>query len=152
LRSTEVIYLKLCGINDINILIYYLIIFLFLVCKINPGVLPNTFLTSSWDMTARLWKITIMPDHTYQPVLLTIFKGHTAAVWSSIQLSTNQVITCSADKTLLIHNILPGDPENSSVAIKKLTGNKYYYFFFVIYSDFVNLLSHTNILFYFRSY
>lgn len=73
-------------------------------------------------MTARLWKITVNPDHTYQPALLTVFKGHTAAVWSSIQLSTNQVITCSADKTLLVHNILPGDPENSSVAIKKLTG------------------------------
>jgi len=102
-------------------------------------------------MTARLWKITINPDQTYQPVLLTIFKGHTAAVWSSIQLSTtHQVITCSADKTLLIHNILQGDPENSSVAIKKLTGNKYFYLFFVIYSDFVILLSH--ILFYFRSY
>jgi len=80
-------------------------------------------------MTARLWKIIINPDHTYQPVLLTIFRGHTGAVWSSIQLSTNQVITCSADKTLLIHNILHGDPENSSVAIKKLTGNVYYFFF-----------------------
>jgi len=103
-------------------------------------------------MTARLWKITVNPDHTYQPVLLTIFKGHTAAVWSSIQLSTNQIITCSADKTLLIHNILHGDPENSSVAIKKLTGNKYCYFFFIIHLNLVNLLSHTNILFYFRSY
>jgi WD40 repeat protein len=107
------------------------------VCKIIPGILPNTFLTSSWDMTARLWKITVNPDHTYQPVLLTIFKGHTAAVWSSIQLSTNQVVTCSADKTLLIHNILNGDPENSSVAIKKLTGNVYIVFF-VIYLDFFN--------------
>uniref|UniRef100_A0A2H8TP61 Phospholipase A-2-activating protein n=1 Tax=Melanaphis sacchari TaxID=742174 RepID=A0A2H8TP61_9HEMI len=93
------------------------------VCKITPGILPNTFLTSSWDMNARLWKIMVNPDHTYQPVLLTIFKGHIAAVWSSIQLSTNQVITCSADKTLLIHNILHGDPENSSIAIKKLTGH-----------------------------
>jgi len=82
-------------------------------------------------MTARLWKITVNPDHTYQPVLLTTFKGHTAAVWSSIQLSTNQVITCSADKTLLIHNILHGGPENSSVAIKKLTGNVYNFFYHI---------------------
>lgn len=90
-------------------------------------------------MTARLWKITVNPDHTCQPVLLTIFKGHTAAVWSSIQLPTNQVITCSADKTLLIHNILHGDPENSSVAIKKLTGMYLYYYFhfFVLYFGFV---------------
>lgn len=98
------------------------------MCKIIPGILPNTFITSSWDMKARLWKIIVNPDHTYQPALLTVFKGHTAAVWSSIQLPTNQVITCSADKTLLIHNILHGDPENSSVAIKKLTGNIYYYY------------------------
>lgn len=79
-------------------------------------------------MTARLWKIIVNPDNSYQPVLLTVFKGHTAAVWSSIQLSTKQVITCSADKTLLIHNILPGDSENSSVVIKKLTGKIYIFF------------------------
>ncbi|XP_050425163.1 phospholipase A-2-activating protein [Adelges cooleyi] len=94
------------------------------VCKLNPGVLLNTFLSSSWDATARLWKVTINDsDHTIQPVLLSIFKGHTAAVWSAIQLPSKLVVTCSADKTILIHNILPGDPENSSAIIKKLTGH-----------------------------
>lgn len=93
------------------------------MCRINPGVLANTLLSSSWDMTARLWKITIDSDQTYQTVLLTIFKGHESAVWSAIQLSSKQVITCSADKTILVHNILPG--ENSSVINKKLTGNFY---------------------------
>lgn len=104
-----------------------------LVCKINPGVSSDTFLSSSWDATARLWKITVDPDRTYKPVLLTIFKGHAAAVWSAIQLSSKQVITCSADKTILIHNILPGDPENSSVNIKKLTGNFVLYIHMYIY-------------------
>ncbi|XP_050524423.1 phospholipase A-2-activating protein [Daktulosphaira vitifoliae] len=93
------------------------------VCKINPGVLLNTFISSSWDSTAMLWKVTVDSDQTYQPVLLSIFKGHTAAVWSAIQLSSKYVITCSADKTILIHNIIPGDPQNSSVIIKKLTGH-----------------------------
>lgn len=92
------------------------------MCKINPGVIPNTVLTSSWDSTAKLWKITLDTDRTYQPVLLTIFKGHTAAVWSTIQLASKHIVTCSADKTILIHDILPGDPENSSVTVKKLTG------------------------------
>lgn len=91
------------------------------MCKINPGVLANTLLSSSWDMTARLWKITVDSDQTYQSVLLTIFEGHTYAVWSSILLSSKQVVTCSADKTILIHEILP--MEKSSVIIKKLTGN-----------------------------
>lgn len=85
--------------------------------------MPNTFLSSSWDATARLWKIIVDPDRTYQPLLLTIFKGHTQAVWSTVQLSSNKVVTCSADKTILVHSIIPGNPENSSVIIKKLTGN-----------------------------
>lgn len=92
------------------------------MCKINPGVIENSLLTSSWDATAKLWKITVNPDRTYQLVLLTIFKGHTAAVWSAIQLASKQIVTCSADKTILVHNILPGDPNNSSVTVKKLTG------------------------------
>lgn len=92
------------------------------MCKINPGVLPDTFISSSWDTTARLWKITVDANHVYQLVLLTIFKGHSGAVWSTIQLSSKHVVTCSADKTILVYNILPGDPENSSVIIKKLTG------------------------------
>lgn len=96
------------------------------MCKLNPGVLSNTFLSSSWDSIARLWKITVSPDHTYQPVLLTVFKGHSQAVWSAIQLSSKQVVTCSADKTILVHNIIPGDPDNSSSVIKKLTGNYFH--------------------------
>lgn len=92
------------------------------VCNLKLGVLPNTFLSSSWDSVARLWKITVNPDNTYQPVLLTVFKGHSTAVWSAIQLPSKQVITCSGDKTILVHNIIPGDPDNSSFIFKKLTG------------------------------
>jgi len=84
--------------------------------------MKNTFLSSSWDATARLWKITSQSDHTYHPILLTIFKGHKQAVWSAIQLTSKLVVTGSADKTILIHDILPGDPENSSVVAKILTG------------------------------
>lgn len=92
------------------------------MCQLNPGVISNTILSSSWDSMARLWKITVNPDYTYQPVLLTVFKGHLAAVWSAIQLPSQQVVTCSADKTILVHNIIPGDPDNSSFILKKLTG------------------------------
>lgn len=70
------------------------------------------------------------PDHTYQPVLLTIFKGHTEAVWCAVQLSLRLFVTCSADRTILVHNIFPGDPENSSTIVKKLTGNFILYFCF----------------------
>lgn len=80
-------------------------------------------MSSSWDATARLWKIVVDPDHTYQSTLLSVFKGHQAAVWSAVQLSSKQVVTCSADKTILVHNIIPGDPDNSCVAVKKLMGN-----------------------------
>lgn len=116
------------------------------MCKINLGVLSNTFVSSSWDATARLWKITVDPDRTYKSVLLTIFKGHTAAVWSAIQLPSKQIVTCSADKTILLHNILPGDPENSSVILKKFTGNCLFYAYFKI------KVLYINVLFYFRSY
>lgn len=99
--------------------------FLLLVCKLNPGVSSNSFLSSSWDSIARLWKIAVASDNSYHPVLLTTFKGHSAAVWSAIQLPSKQVITCSADKTILVHNTLPDDPKNSTV-IKKLTGKFFF--------------------------
>lgn len=96
---------------------------MFLVCKLNPGILPDTFVSSSWDATARLWQITVNPDQSLKTELIAICNGHTAAVWSAIQLSTNQIVTCSADKTILVHVIIPGKPDKSTAIIKKLTGN-----------------------------
>lgn len=68
-------------------------------------------------------------------MLLTTFKGHQAAIWSAIQLSSKQIITCSADKTILVHEIIPSGSEHSSVVVKKLTGNlfkfKKMYLFYV---------------------
>jgi len=121
-----------------------------LVCSVSTSVLKNTFLSSSWDATARLWEIKSESDHTYRPVLLTIFEGHKQAVWSAIQLTSKLVVTGSADKTILIHDILLDDPENSSVVAKMLTGIClffYKYFHILMYK----CLS-INVLFHFRSY
>lgn len=100
------------------------------MCKINPSVLKNTFLSSSWDTTAALWRITAKSDNTYESVLLTMFKGHTAAVWSAIQLTKTLVVTCSADKTIIIHDVSPDEPDYPSVISKILIG---IYFSIIIY-------------------
>ncbi|KAF5295352.1 hypothetical protein FQR65_LT01542 [Abscondita terminalis] len=63
------------------------------VCYLSKGVEPNTFLSSSWDNTARLWNL-------LTGAALVTFSGHTAAVWSVIQLQNGNVVTASADKTI----------------------------------------------------
>ncbi|VVC38157.1 Hypothetical protein CINCED_3A021224 [Cinara cedri] len=96
---------------------------MFLVCKLNPGVLPDTFISSSWDSTARLWKIIKESEKRYLAVLISICNGHSMAVWSAIQLSTKHLITGSADKTIHVHVIVFGKHDKSTTIIKKLTGH-----------------------------
>nr|XP_022905059.1 phospholipase A-2-activating protein [Onthophagus taurus] len=64
------------------------------VCCLTKGLEPKTFLSSSWDNSAKLWNL-----NNVQSSLVT-FTGHSASVWSVIQLSNSNVVTASADKTI----------------------------------------------------
>lgn len=63
------------------------------VCSLSKGLLPNSFLSSSWDTTAKLWEMNTNMS-------LKTFAGHVAAVWSVIQLKNSNVVTASADRTI----------------------------------------------------
>ncbi|KAK4875781.1 hypothetical protein RN001_012203 [Aquatica leii] len=63
------------------------------VCCLSKGIELNTFLSSSWDNTAKLWNL-------LNGTALATFSGHTAAIWSVIQLHNKNVVTASADKTI----------------------------------------------------
>lgn len=96
---------------------------MFLVCKLNLGILPNTFISSSWDSTARLWEIVVDSNKTIKMELIALCNGHSSGIWSAIQLSTKEIVTCSADKTIIVHGIVPGNSDKRSQILKKLTGN-----------------------------
>lgn len=64
------------------------------VCSLSKGLEANSFLSSSWDCTAKLWQIGRFPNS------VCTFTGHTAAIWSVIQLKNGNVVTASADKTV----------------------------------------------------
>lgn len=57
----------------------------------------NAFLSGSWDCTAKLWNLN-------QSTSVVTFSGHSAAVWSIIQLKDSRIVTASADKTIAIWN------------------------------------------------
>ncbi|XP_050305466.1 phospholipase A-2-activating protein [Anthonomus grandis grandis] len=61
---------------------------------------PNSFLSGSWDTTAKYIKISGTPN------CLVTYTGHAAAVWSVLQLGDGRIATASADKTIGIwsHN------------------------------------------------
>lgn len=54
----------------------------------------NYLLSSSWDCSIKLWK---------DLVLVRSFTGHKAAVWSSICLDENRLISASADRTIKVY-------------------------------------------------
>ncbi|XP_011640345.1 phospholipase A-2-activating protein [Pogonomyrmex barbatus] len=66
------------------------------VCKLKTGKQDGTFLSSSWDMTAKLWNVSDLS----KPLL--DLKGHTAAVWCIADLSNGNIISGSADKLVII--------------------------------------------------
>jgi WD40 repeat protein len=68
------------------------------VCSLAAGLKENTVLSSSWDETACVWKL----DGAADP-LITL-SGHKSAVWSVIQLTSGDIITGSADKTIKVWN------------------------------------------------
>ncbi|KRT81864.1 WD40 domain-containing protein, partial [Oryctes borbonicus] len=65
-----------------------------LVCSLSKGLEPNTFLSGSWDTSAKLWNLNNVHEST------ATYSGHLAAVWSVVQLSNSNVATASADKTI----------------------------------------------------
>ncbi|XP_076377843.1 phospholipase A2 activator protein [Megalopta genalis] len=66
------------------------------VCKLKAGVREGTFLSSSWDLSAKLWDV----DDLSNPQLNLV--EHTAAVWSVVDLSNGCIITGSADKLVIV--------------------------------------------------
>ncbi|XP_014481600.1 PREDICTED: phospholipase A-2-activating protein [Dinoponera quadriceps] len=80
------------------------------VCNLRTGKKENTFLSSSWDLTAKLWD---MKDLS-KPQLNLV--GHTAAVWCVADLSNGNIITGSADKLVIVWN-------RDGVVQHKLTGH-----------------------------
>lgn len=71
------------------------------MCYLSKGIESNTFLSSSWDNTAKLWCLT---KQWIQSSKVT-YVGHTAAVWSVIQLQNTNIVTASADKTIGVYSI-----------------------------------------------
>lgn len=58
----------------------------------------NSFLSGSWDTTAKYFKISATPK------CISTFIGHSAAIWDVIQLKDARVVTASADKTIGVWN------------------------------------------------
>ncbi|XP_011697767.1 PREDICTED: phospholipase A-2-activating protein [Wasmannia auropunctata] len=80
------------------------------VCNLKAGKKEGTFLSSSWDLTAKLWDV----DDLSKPQLN--LAGHTAAVWCIADLSNGNIISGSADKLVIIWS------RDGSV-LHKLTGH-----------------------------
>lgn len=70
-------------------------VIIFLVCGLSKGQESNSFLSSSWDNTAKYWNLASSTTKA-----LVTFSGHEAAVWHVRQLSNGQIATASADKTI----------------------------------------------------
>lgn len=66
------------------------------VCKLRTGKKEGTFLSSSWDMSAKVWNL----NDLSKPQLNLL--GHTAAVWCVADLSSGLYVTGSADKLVII--------------------------------------------------
>lgn len=65
-----------------------------LVCCLSKGAGANTFLSGSWDATGKLWVLSV------SQASVATYSGHSAAVWSVLQLQNGNVVTASADKTI----------------------------------------------------
>lgn len=66
------------------------------VCHLRTGKEGDTFFSSSWDLTAKLWNICDLS----KPQLNLV--GHTAAVWCVTDLSSTQIVTGAADKLVIV--------------------------------------------------
>ncbi|XP_012224540.1 phospholipase A-2-activating protein [Linepithema humile] len=66
------------------------------VCNLRTGKKEGTFLSSSWDLTAKLWDV----NDLSKPQLNLM--DHTAAVWCVADLSNGNIVTGSADKLVIV--------------------------------------------------
>lgn len=66
------------------------------VCNLRTGKKKDTFLSSSWDLTAKLWDV----NDLSKPQLNLV--GHTAAVWCVADLLNGNIVTGSADKLVIV--------------------------------------------------
>lgn len=68
------------------------------VCSLKLSTVDgNSFFSSSWDISAKLWNSNNLtkPERTYV--------GHSAAVWCVADLTNGSVVTGSADKTVIVY-------------------------------------------------
>ncbi|XP_014216558.1 phospholipase A-2-activating protein [Copidosoma floridanum] len=69
------------------------------VCCLKASIFDkNSFLSSSWDISAKLWDLN---DLTKPQVT---FVGHSAAVWCVADIPNGVVVTGSADKTVIMYS------------------------------------------------
>ncbi|XP_076684059.1 phospholipase A2 activator protein [Andrena cerasifolii] len=66
------------------------------ICKLRTGNKEGTFLSSSWDQSAKLWDTSDLS----KPQLSLV--GHTAAVWCVVDLANGSIVTGSADKLVIV--------------------------------------------------
>ncbi|XP_071580693.1 phospholipase A-2-activating protein [Temnothorax nylanderi] len=66
------------------------------VCSLKTGKKEGTFLSGSWDLTAKLWDVRDLS----KPQLN--LGGHAAAVWCVADLSNGNIISGSADKLVIV--------------------------------------------------
>jgi phospholipase A-2-activating protein len=68
------------------------------VCDI--AVLGAIAVSSSWDMTARVWDLT-------SGECMRVLRGHEAAVWAALPMADGRVVTVAADKTIRVWSAMP---------------------------------------------
>lgn len=68
------------------------------VCNLRTGNEEGTFLSSSWDLTAKLWHL----DKPDEPRLT--LTSHTAAVWCVADFANGSIVSGSADKLVIVWN------------------------------------------------
>ncbi|XP_063992024.1 phospholipase A-2-activating protein [Diachasmimorpha longicaudata] len=66
------------------------------VCNLRTGQEDGTFLSSSWDLSAKLWSL----ENPEEPRL--ILRGHSLSVWCVADLKSGLIITGSADKLVIV--------------------------------------------------
>ncbi|XP_015115181.1 phospholipase A-2-activating protein [Diachasma alloeum] len=80
------------------------------VCNLRTGHEDGTYLSSSWDLSAKLWGL----DNPEEPRL--ILHGHSLSVWCVADLKSGLIVTGSADKLVIVWS-------RDGTALHKLEGH-----------------------------
>ena len=81
------------------------------VCNLRASHTAGAFISSSWDMTAKIWDLARLS--TPRASLI----GHTLAVWCAADLPTGILLTGSADKLVIVWS-------SDATVLHKLEGHK----------------------------